>query len=121
MTKKLQKGFSGSEHIRRWHDENPGTTLQDTVIGLRKQGIKVTTGLVSHVRSACGYSKKINRGKKKKKQKNTLLRTNSANTLDLTDLKAARGFIQQVGGPDRAVEVVQNAVATIKTLQSILN
>lgn len=109
MATKKAKGKNLSQHIRDFLAENPEATPNEIVEGLSKQKVKVSPGLAANVKYTSGFGKK-RQGKKKMVRK----KRPGAQTVDLSAMRAAAKFVEQVGGDiDAAIVAIQQ----VKELQ----
>ncbi len=106
-------GVNKSQAIRDYLAANPQAGPTKTVEVLAKKGIKVTTTLVSGVKTRSGSSKKRGRGRGRPRKTTTRRRRAMRNdTVAITDLLQAKKLAEKMGGIDRA----QTALAALARL-----
>jgi hypothetical protein len=110
MAKKKAGGQSLSQHIRDYLASNPDSTPNQIVAGLKEQGIKVSTGLASNVKYTSGPGGR-KRGRRKGAKRTVRRRRPGAQTMDISVLKAAAKYVEQVGDVDMALEAVKQVQA----------
>lgn len=115
MAKKKARG-NKSQAIRDYLAENPQATASEIVPALKKQGFKVSPGLVSQVKSTSGPKRGRRKGAKKKgtrkKGPARAGRPAAAGGLSLSDLQEAKRLADQLGG-------VQEARAALEALEEL--
>ena len=104
---KKKSGVNKSQSIRDHLKVNPSATPNEIIEALGKQGIKVSPGLVSTVKST-----KKKTGKKKGAKRTVKRKLPGAQTVDISALQAAAKFVAAVGD-------AETAVAAVKQVQSL--
>ncbi len=119
MAKKKATGdVNKSQAIREHLDENPSGTPTEIVAALGKKGIQVSVGLVSNVKYTSGHkARRKNKTAKKKpatggKKRTVKRRLPSAQTVDISTLRAAAKYLAIVGD-------AETATTAIKQVQSL--
>jgi hypothetical protein len=109
MAVKVRKKKSGeinkSEAIRQYLATNKNANPLSVVDALAANGVEVSTGLVSQVKSVMRKKRKL--AKLEKQNKNSL-------SVNMSDLIAAKTFIQKAGSFERA----QSALNVLSKLKS---
>ena len=107
------EGVNKSQAIRDYLAANPQAGPTGTVAALASKGIKVTTSLVSGVKTRSGSSKKRGRGRGRPRKTTTRRRRAMSNdTVAISDLLQAKKLAERMGGIERA----QTALAALARL-----
>ncbi len=112
--KKAKKSLSQS--IRDYLQANPGSTPNQIVAGLAKQGVKVSPGLAANVKYTSGAKaqrkkkaakKKRARGRKKGAKRMVRRRRPSAQTVNISALQAAAKLLAAAGDAETATAAIK--------------